>query len=86
MIITFPEITDHILQLSVLVAAIVGIFKPFGVPPKYNNLIALAVAAVFVLVPEFIRVKIIVICAIALLASGTYHYTKKRGSENVNDK
>jgi len=75
---TFPELTDELLQLSVVVAAIVGVFKSYGVDSKHNHIIALVVSAVFVLVPDYIRTPLLTICIVALSASGAYHYVKNR--------
>lgn len=69
---------DDVLALAALVAAYVGVAKGFGLPAKYTHLVALAVAALFVLVPESVRASIIAISVVGLTASGAYNYTKRR--------
>lgn len=71
-------IANDILTLAALVAAYVGVAKGFGLNDKWTHLVALLVAAVFVLVPDFVQTKVIVISVIGLTASGAYNYTKKR--------
>jgi len=77
------EMTNDILTLAALVAAIVGVIKAFGAGTKYEATVgklapvfALFIAAVFVLVPDEIQSKVTLICVIGLTASGAYHYTK----------
>ncbi|MFD1957340.1 hypothetical protein ACFSL6_25030 [Paenibacillus thailandensis] len=72
------EVTNDILTLAALVAAYVGVAKGFGLSDKWTHLIAIAIASVFVMVPDYIQSKIILISVIGLTASGAYHYTKKR--------
>lgn len=69
---------NDILTLAALVAAFVGVTKAYGVPSKHSSLIAIVVAAIFVLVPPAVQEKIIVISTIGLTASGAYSYVKNR--------
>ena len=70
---------NDILNLAALVAAYVGVFKGFKIlPNKYMPLVALGVAAVFVLVPDMIQVKLIVISTIGLTAAGVYNMAKNK--------
>lgn len=72
------EITSDVLQLAAVVAAVVGILKGYNIDPKHNHVIALFVAAVFVLVPTVVQEKMILIAVVGLTASGAYHYTKSK--------
>lgn len=65
-----------ILTLAALVAAFVGVAKLLGMPVKYSSILALGIAAVFVLVPDVVREKIILISTIGLTATGAYEYAK----------
>lgn len=67
-----------IAMLAPVVAAYVGIAKEFEMPPKWNHPIALGIAAVFVLVPEKVRISLTIISIVGLTASGLYHFSKKR--------
>ena len=69
------------MTLAALVAAYVGVVKGFGISRKWTHLVALAVAAVFVLVPDVVREKAVLISVIGLTASGAYQYVKNRESE-----
>jgi len=71
-------IATDILSLAAVVAAYVGVVKAYGIDPKHSHVIALAIAAIFVLVPEFIQQKLLLISVIGLTASGAYQYVKKR--------
>lgn len=69
-----------ILTLSALVAAYVGVFKGFKIlPTKYMPLVALGVAAVFVLVPAVMQGKLVLISTIGLGAAGVYSMAKNKG-------
>ncbi|WP_010495100.1 hypothetical protein [Paenibacillus elgii] len=76
---------NDIATLAALVAACVGVLKGLATGTPYEALagrlaplVAVLVAAVFVLVPAEIREKIIVISVVSLTASGAYTFTKKR--------
>jgi choline-glycine betaine transporter len=69
---------QDILTLAALVAAFVGVAKGYGLPAKHNSLLAIVVAAVFVLVPDQVRIAIITIATVGLTASGAYSYTKRK--------
>lgn len=69
---------DQILQLAALVAAYVGVIKGFNLPERWTHLVAIVVAAVFVLVPTAVREQITLISLVGLTASGAYQYVKKR--------
>jgi predicted metal-binding membrane protein len=70
---------NDILTLAALVAAYVGVFKGFKlIPNKYLPLVSLGVAAVFVLTPEAIQGKLILISTIGLTAAGVYNMAKNK--------
>ncbi|CAM3877174.1 hypothetical protein COLU111180_12035 [Cohnella lubricantis] len=69
---------QDILTLAALVAAFVGVAKGYGVPAKHSSAIALAVAALFVLVPDNVQQTVVTIATIGLTASGAYSYVKTR--------
>lgn len=69
---------NDILTIAALVAAYVGVVKGFGINEKYTHLVALIVAAAFVLVPDSVQSVIMKISVIGLTASGAYQYVKKR--------
>lgn len=73
---------DQILQLAALVAAYVGVVKGFGLTDKWTHLVALAIASIFVLVPDVVRDQISMISLVGLTASGAYQYVKKRDGES----
>ncbi|MFH5181170.1 hypothetical protein ACHHV8_36725 [Paenibacillus sp. TAB 01] len=75
---------EMILQLATIVAAYVGVIKTLGVNPKYSPLIAIAIAAVFVLVPNDIQNKVTTISVIGLTASGAYSYVKNKNGGGMN--
>jgi hypothetical protein len=66
------------LTLAAIVTAYVGVAKAYGVNPKHSPLIALAIAAALILVPVEMQDKALKISTIGLMASGFYHYTKKK--------
>ncbi|MBW5447435.1 hypothetical protein GE107_15360 [Cohnella sp. CFH 77786] len=72
------RLTEQVALLAPIVAAYVGIAKEFQVPSRYNHLLSLAVATVFVLVPASTQQTLTTISVIGLTASGLYHFTKKR--------
>jgi predicted metal-binding membrane protein len=73
-------VETDILTLSALVAAYVGVFKGFKLlPTKYLPLVALGVAAVFVLMPDAAQSKLILISSIGLGAAGAYSLIKNKG-------
>lgn len=74
--------TDMILTLSALVTAYVGVAKTMGMEIKWSSLLALAIAAILVLVPDYIRDKIIMISMIALSATGAYTLSKSKSSKS----
>lgn len=78
-------ITNDILTLAAIVAAMVGVFKTMGLSSKYSPLAALAVAAIFVLVPGDWQTQLITICVIGLSAAGVYHYsTNSNGADSLS--
>ncbi|OXM84619.1 hypothetical protein [Paenibacillus rigui] len=77
---------DMILQLAAIVAAYVGVGKTLGINPKYSPLIAIAIAAVFVLVPDSMQKTITSISVIGLTASGAYSYVKNSDGGKSNGK
>ena len=72
------QLTEQVALLAPIVAAYVGIAKEFQVPSRYNHLLSLAVATVFIMVPAPIQHTLTTISVIGLTASGLYHFTKKR--------
>lgn len=74
-------IATDIVSLAAVVAAFVGVAKSYGVDSKHSHAIALLIAALFVLVPEAIQTKLLLISVIGLTASGAYNYTKNRGDQ-----
>lgn len=77
------QLTEQVALLAPIVAAYVGVAKEFKLPSRYNHLLSLAVAALFVLVPEPIQYTLTTISVIGLTASGVYHFTKKK-DENIS--
>lgn len=67
---------NDILTQAALVAAYVGVAKLMGMPAKWSSILALGIAAVFVLVPEPVSDKIVLISTIGLTATGAYEYAK----------
>lgn len=72
-------IATDIISLAAVVAAFVGVTKSYGLDSKHSHVIALFIATIFVLVPENIQMKLLLISVIGLTASGAYNYTKNRG-------
>jgi len=81
-VIEVEAIATDILSLAAVVAAYVGVVKAYGINPKHSHVIALAIAAVFVLVPEWIQQKLLLVSVVGLTASGAYQYVKKRDGGN----
>ena len=67
---------NDLLALAALVAAWVGFVRGFGLQDKYTHLVAIAIAAIFVLVPDAISDQIVTISIVGLSATGAYQYTK----------
>ncbi|UVI32101.1 hypothetical protein [Paenibacillus spongiae] len=76
------EMSNDILTLAALVAAYVGVVKGFGLSDKWTHIVAIVIASVFVMVPDYVQSKITLISVIGLTASGAYNYTKKRSDTN----
>lgn len=72
------EMTTEILSLAAIVTAFVGVAKGYGLNPKHNHILAIVVAAIFVLTPEPIKTSLVTIALVGLTASGAYHYAKKQ--------
>lgn len=71
-----------ILTLSALVGAYVGVFKAFKIlHTKYLPLVALGVAAVFVLSPPLVQGKLILISTVGLGSVGLYQLIKNKGEK-----
>lgn len=77
---------NDILAISALVASYVGIFKLFGLQTKWYSIVALLVASVFVLVPDYIKQQVITISTIGLTATGAYQYAKNKGGKDNDTK
>lgn len=73
-----PDSTD-IMAFAGVIAATVGVIKSLSLfEDKWNPLIALLIAAIFVLSPEAVRQIITAILVLGLTASGHYHYNKNK--------
>jgi predicted metal-binding membrane protein len=74
------EVTNEmIITVSAIVASYVTVFKSFNlVDNKFLPLVALAIAAIFVLVPQVVYEKLILISTIGLGAAGVYQMTKNK--------
>ncbi|MCG7410563.1 hypothetical protein MH117_24510 [Paenibacillus sp. ACRRX] len=77
-------ISNDIMTLAALVAAYVGVARGFGLKDKWTHITALFVAAVFILVPDYIQQQLITISVVGLSATGAYQFTKKKGDTNGN--
>lgn len=70
---------EMIITISAIVASYVTVFKSFNLlENKYMPLVALAIAAVFVLVPQVVYERLVLISMIGLGAAGVYHMTKRK--------
>ncbi|MEK3910985.1 hypothetical protein [Paenibacillus sp. FSL H7-0331] len=58
-------VTTDIASLAVIVASYVGIAKTIGLNAKYSPLLAIVWSTIFVLVPNDIQLKMVVISMIA---------------------
>lgn len=77
-------IPDEVLSLAALVAAYVGVARGFGLSDRWTHVAAVLIAAVFILVPDWLRQTLVAISVVGLTASGAYQYTKgilKRGDD-----
>jgi predicted metal-binding membrane protein len=69
---------EMIITISAIVASYVTVFKSFNlVDTKFLPLVALVIAAVFVLVPNVVYEKLVLISTIGLGAAGVYQMTKR---------
>ncbi|QGQ96162.1 hypothetical protein EHS13_15400 [Paenibacillus psychroresistens] len=69
---------EMIITISAIVASYVTVFKSFNlVDTKFLPLVALMIAAVFVLVPNVVYEKLVLISTIGLGAAGVYQMTKR---------
>ena len=78
------SVATDVLSLAALVAAYVGVARGFGLPDKWTHLAAVLIAAVFILVPDWLRQLLVTISVVGITASGAYQYTKKRSDSNGN--
>jgi len=70
---------EMIITVSAIVDSYITVFKAFNlVDNRFLPLIALGIAAVFVLVPSGIYDKLIQISTIGLGAAGVYQMTKRK--------
>jgi predicted metal-binding membrane protein len=70
---------EMIITVSAIVASYVTVFKSFNlVDNKFLPLVALAIAALFVLVPRELYEKLVLISTIGLGAAGVYQMTKRK--------
>ncbi|TVX91915.1 MULTISPECIES: hypothetical protein [Paenibacillus] len=76
--------SNDIMALAALVAAYVGVARGFGLKDKWTHVAAVFVAAVFILVPESIQQKLILISVVGLSATGAYQFSKKKGGSDSN--
>ncbi|WP_238996737.1 hypothetical protein [Paenibacillus pinistramenti] len=72
------NISSDILNLAALVAAYVSVTRAFGLKEKWINVAAVLIAAIFVLVPDKIQEKLILISVIGLSATGAIHSQRKK--------
>jgi predicted metal-binding membrane protein len=73
-----PMNNEMIITISAIVASYVTVFKSFNlVDTKFLPLVALVIAAVFVLVPNVVYEKLVLISTIGLGAAGVYQMTKR---------
>jgi predicted metal-binding membrane protein len=73
---------EMIITVSAIVAAYVTVFKAFKlIDTRYLPLVSLVIAAAFVLVPEYIYIKMVLISTVGLTAAGVYNMTKNKGDE-----
>lgn len=79
------EMTEEILMLAAVVTAYVGVLKAYGVSGQHLHLFSLAVAAVFVLVPDQVQQSLLTISLIGLTASGAYQYARGAVREGGRD-
>ncbi|MGE7828953.1 hypothetical protein [Paenibacillus sp. NPDC093718] len=68
-------LTNEVLMLAAVVTSYVGVIKGYGVNKKHNHLIALLIAAIFVLVPTNIKEILTLVSVIGLTASGAYNFS-----------
>jgi predicted metal-binding membrane protein len=70
---------EMIITVSAIVASYVTVFKSFNlVDNKFLPLVALVIAAIFVLVPREVYEKLVLISTIGLGAAGVYQMTKRK--------
>lgn len=70
---------EMIITVSAIVASYVTVLKAFNlVDTRFLPLIALVIAAVFVLVPREVYEKLVLISTIGLGAAGVYQLTKPK--------
>jgi predicted metal-binding membrane protein len=70
---------EMIITVSAIVASYVTVFKSFNlVDNKFLPLVALVIAALFVLVPRDVYEKLVLISTIGLGAAGVYQMTKRK--------
>ncbi|KIL35184.1 hypothetical protein SD71_16305 [Cohnella kolymensis] len=71
--------SQDIMACAGVIAACVGVVKTFKLfEPKYLPLVAIAMAAIFVLSPAPVQNAITAILVLGLTASGQYQYSKNR--------
>lgn len=75
------ELTTEILSLAAIVTAYVGVAKAYGMAAKHNHVLALLVAALFVLTPEPVKTWLTTISLVGLTASGAYKWAEGKKSE-----
>jgi hypothetical protein len=71
------SVSNDIASLAIVVASYVGVIKTLGLNPKYSPLVALLIAAIFILVPDNVQAKMLLISIVGLTASGAYSQIKK---------
>jgi len=70
---------EMVITVSAIVASYVTVFRAFKlVDNRFLPIIALSIAAVFVLVPREVYEKLVLISMIGLGAAGVYQMTKKK--------
>jgi predicted metal-binding membrane protein len=76
----FQVSNETIITISAIVASYVTVFKSFKlIDNRFLPLVSLVIAAAFVLSPEYIYSKLVLISTIGLGAAGVYQMTKNKG-------
>lgn len=73
---------EMIFATMAIITAIVAYIKKFNlIPTKYLPVVAIGLAAIFVLVPPNVYGILFTVCMIGLGATGFYHTTQNKGDK-----